>query len=95
MQIPDEEWNYIIMFTDQAWGTSHRQWQLSVVQWLKPDGQSGMEVHFKQTWLSANRLLQNPALIAWKLNVMFYCDQKLSKWAMKQPETEDLRVGQH
>jgi len=41
------------------------------------NGQSGIEVHFKQTCPSANRLLQNPAMIAWKLNVMFYCDQIL------------------
>jgi hypothetical protein len=89
MQITDEEWNYIIMFT------SHRQWHLSAMHWLKPDGQGGAEVHFKQTYPIANRLLQNPAMIAWKLNVMCYHDQISSKWAMKQPETEELRVDQH
>lgn len=92
--IPDEEWNYIIIFTDQAWGTSYRQWYLSVVHWLKPDGQGGTEVHFKQTCPSANILLQIHAMIAWKLNVKFYHYQISSKWAIKQPKIEELRVGQ-
>jgi len=49
------------------------------VHWLKPDGQGGTEVRFKQTCPIANRLLQYPAMIAWKFNVMFYLYQTSSK----------------